>query len=155
MLDVQRFLSSIFKYWQAKVFQWQRCLAAGTIESALGLVGPVSLYCDRVRWQVWSAPSISVWQHVQLSEQVRLCLKSQSKVAIQSEQGDHWWSVSYFEGTQRLKQTSAVDRGGRERGVGGGEGGRLFKIGSHSSAVAADESVCVRQFESSDEVEVN
>ena len=37
----------------------------------VGLVGPVSVYCDRVRWKVWSATSISVWQHVQLSEQIR------------------------------------------------------------------------------------
>ena len=37
----------------------------------LGLVGPVSVYCDWVRWKVWSATSISVWQHVKLSEQIR------------------------------------------------------------------------------------
>ena len=37
----------------------------------LGLVGPVSEYCDPVRWKVWSATSISVWQHVKLSEQIR------------------------------------------------------------------------------------
>ena len=30
------------------------------IESVLGLVGPVSVYCDWVRWKVWSAVSISV-----------------------------------------------------------------------------------------------
>ena len=29
-------------------------------------------YCDWVRWKVWSATSISVWQHVQLPEQVHL-----------------------------------------------------------------------------------
>ena len=39
--------------------------------SALGLVGPVSVYCDWVRWKVWSAASISVWQHVKLSVQIR------------------------------------------------------------------------------------
>ena len=42
----------------------------GIIGSALGLVGPVSVYCDWVRWKVWSATSISVWQHVKLSEQI-------------------------------------------------------------------------------------
>ena len=36
----------------------------------LGLVGPVSVYCDWVRWKVWSATSISVWQHVKLSRSV-------------------------------------------------------------------------------------
>ena len=43
----------------------------GVIGSVLGLVGPVSVYCDWVRLKVWPATSISVWQHVQLSEQVR------------------------------------------------------------------------------------
>ena len=36
----------------------------------LGLVGPVSVYCDWVKWKVSSATCISVWQHVQLSEQI-------------------------------------------------------------------------------------
>ena len=36
----------------------------------LGLVGPVSVYCDWMRWKVWSATSISVWQRVKLSEQI-------------------------------------------------------------------------------------
>ena len=44
--------------------------APGVIRSALGLVGPVSVYCDWVRWNVWSATSISVWQHLKLSEQI-------------------------------------------------------------------------------------
>ena len=43
----------------------------GVIGSVLGLVGPVSVHCDWVRWKVWPATSISVWQHVKLSEQVR------------------------------------------------------------------------------------
>ena len=51
--------------------QWLPCQAPGVIGSALGLVGPVSVYCDWVRWKVWSATSISVWQHVKLSEQIR------------------------------------------------------------------------------------
>ena len=42
----------------------------GVIGSALGLVGPVSVYCDWVRWKVWSATSISVWQHVKLCRSV-------------------------------------------------------------------------------------
>ena len=37
----------------------------------MGLVAPVSVYCDRVRLQVWSATSVSVWQHIQLSRQIK------------------------------------------------------------------------------------
>ena len=33
--------------------QWLPCQAPGVIGSALGLVGPVSVYCDWVRWKVW------------------------------------------------------------------------------------------------------
>ena len=47
------------------------CQVPGVIGSALGLVGPVSVYCDWVGWKVWSATSTSVWQHVKLSEQIR------------------------------------------------------------------------------------
>ena len=32
--------------------QWLPCQAPGVIGSALGLVGPVSVYCDWVRWKV-------------------------------------------------------------------------------------------------------
>ena len=39
--------------------------------SALGLVVPVSIYYNWVRWKAWSATSISLWQHVKLSEQIR------------------------------------------------------------------------------------
>ena len=42
------------------------CQALGVIGSVLGLVGPVSVYCDWVRWEVSSAASVSVWQHVKL-----------------------------------------------------------------------------------------
>ena len=31
---------------------------------------PGAVYCDWVRWKVWSASSISVWQHIKLSEQI-------------------------------------------------------------------------------------
>ena len=41
-------------------FQWLPCQAPGIIGSALGLVGPVSVYCDWVRQKVESATSISV-----------------------------------------------------------------------------------------------
>ena len=51
--------------------QWLPCQASGVIGSALALVGPVSVYCDWVRWKVGSATSVSVWQHVNLSEQIR------------------------------------------------------------------------------------
>ena len=47
------------------------CQVPGVIGSVLGLVGRVSVYCDWVKWKVGSATSISVWQHVQLSEQIR------------------------------------------------------------------------------------
>ena len=36
-----------------------------------GLFGPVSVHCDWVRWKVGSATSISMWQHVNSSEQIR------------------------------------------------------------------------------------
>ena len=51
--------------------QWLPCHAPGVIGSVLGLVGQVSVYCDWVRWKVWSAASVSVRQHVKLSEQIR------------------------------------------------------------------------------------
>ena len=50
--------------------QWLPCQAPGVIGSVLGQAGPVSVYCDRVRWKVWFAASISVWQHVKLSRSV-------------------------------------------------------------------------------------
>ena len=51
--------------------QWLLCQAPGIIGSAPGLVGPVSVYCDWVMQKVGSATSISVWQHVKLSVQIR------------------------------------------------------------------------------------
>ena len=51
--------------------QWLPCQAPDVIGSELGLIGPVSVYCDWVRWKVGSATSISVWQHVKLSVQIR------------------------------------------------------------------------------------
>ena len=51
--------------------QWLPCQAPGVKGLVLGLVGPVSVYCDWVRWKVGSATCISVWQHVKLSEQIR------------------------------------------------------------------------------------
>ena len=54
-----------------KNWQWLPCKAPGAIRSVLGLVGPVSVYCDWMRWKVWSATSISLWQHIKLSEQIR------------------------------------------------------------------------------------
>ena len=50
--------------------QWLPCQALGVIGSVLGLVGPVSVYCDWVRWKVWSATSISVRRHDKLSDQI-------------------------------------------------------------------------------------
>ena len=40
--------------------QWLPCQAPGVIGSVLGLAGPVSVYCDWVRWKVGSATSVSV-----------------------------------------------------------------------------------------------
>ena len=48
-----------------------RLRAPGVKGSVLRLVGSVSVYCDWVRWRVGSATSISVWQHIKLSEQIR------------------------------------------------------------------------------------
>ena len=47
------------------------CQAPGVIGSVLGLAGPMSVYCDWVRWKVGSPTSIPVWQCVKLSEQIR------------------------------------------------------------------------------------
>ena len=55
---------------QKLALQWLPCQAPGVIGSALGLVGPVSVYCDWVRQKVGSATSISVWQHVKLCRSV-------------------------------------------------------------------------------------
>ena len=55
---------------QKLTLQWLPCQAPGIIGSVLGLVGLVLVYCDWVRWKFWSATSISVWQHVKLSEQI-------------------------------------------------------------------------------------
>ena len=56
---------------QKLALQWLPCQAPGVIGSVLGLVGPVLVYCEWVRWKVGSATSISVWHHVKLSEQIR------------------------------------------------------------------------------------
>ena len=45
------------------IIQWLPCQAPGIKWSERGLVGPVSVYCDWVRWKVGSATSISMWQH--------------------------------------------------------------------------------------------
>ena len=39
-----------------KMLQWLRWKASGVIETAQGPVGPVSIYCDRVKHQVWFDP---------------------------------------------------------------------------------------------------
>ena len=53
------------------VLRWLPCQASGVIGSAMGLVGPVSVYRDWVRLHARSATSVSVWQHVPLSAQIR------------------------------------------------------------------------------------
>ena len=42
---------------------WLPCQVPGVIGSVLGLLGLVSVYCDLKRWKVYSATSISAWQH--------------------------------------------------------------------------------------------
>ena len=49
-----------------QLLSWQM---PGMIPSVLGLVGPVSIFCERAWKQVWSATSTLVWQHVNLSSQ--------------------------------------------------------------------------------------
>ena len=46
------------------VRQQRPCQAPGVTGSAMGLVDPVAVHSDRVKQQVGSATSISVWQHV-------------------------------------------------------------------------------------------
>ena len=43
------FLGRVIPVTQKLVLQWLPCQAPGVIGSALGLVGPVSVYCDWVR----------------------------------------------------------------------------------------------------------
>ena len=62
------------------------CQAPGVIASALGLVGPVSVYCNWVRWKIVSAASISVWQQVQLSEQIRPWIHSHVAGTLSNQQ---------------------------------------------------------------------
>ena len=61
----------------------------GVIGSVLGLVGPVSVYCDWVRWTVWCAATISVWQHVKLSEQT-------TKPTRQTELKSHLFELDFI-----------------------------------------------------------
>ena len=44
------------------------------VGTEMGLVGPVSVRYDWMRWRVWTGTSvcISVWQHIKLCEQIRL-----------------------------------------------------------------------------------
>ena len=71
--------------------------------SALGLVGLVSVYCDWVRWKVWSATSISVWQHVKLSEQIRpwdtlACCWDVKQPT--NKQPQYWWNSGVYDHIQ-------------------------------------------------------
>ena len=68
---LRRDFSGVESYQGKLALQWLPYQAPGVIGSVLGLVGPVSVYCDWLKWKVGSATSVSVWQQVQLSEQVR------------------------------------------------------------------------------------
>ena len=57
--------------WTVKTVVTWPPLAALASRTLLGLVGPVSVHCDWLEYRVWSATSISVWQHIHLSEQIR------------------------------------------------------------------------------------
>ena len=54
------FLGRVIPVTSKLALQWLPCQEPGVIESVLGLVCPVSVYCDWVRWKVGSATSISV-----------------------------------------------------------------------------------------------
>ena len=66
------------------------CRAPGVIGSVLGLVGPVSVYCDWVRWKVWSATSISVLQHVHMPEQIVHEMHSHVAGTLSNQQTNSW-----------------------------------------------------------------
>ena len=72
---IPAFTTDLFPGWIQPVTQhWYSsgllCRTPGIIGSALGLVGPVPAYSDWVKQKVWSTTSISVWQHVRLSEEI-------------------------------------------------------------------------------------
>ena len=46
------FLGPVIPVTSKLALQWLPCQAPGVIGLALGLVGPVSIYCDWVRWKV-------------------------------------------------------------------------------------------------------
>ena len=59
----------------------------------------MSVYCDWVRSKVWSAASISVWQHVNLSTQIRpwdtpVCCLEVMEASKQPTDQLHWLRVS-------------------------------------------------------------
>ena len=63
--SIPAYTLGIFPGWVIPVthklaLQWLLCQTLGIIGSSLGLVDPVSVYCDWVRWKVWSATSVSV-----------------------------------------------------------------------------------------------
>ena len=72
LLALRFFRGRVIPVTSKLALHWLPCQSPGVKGSVLGLVGPVSIYCDWVRWKAWSAASISVWQHVKLSEQIRL-----------------------------------------------------------------------------------
>ena len=60
-----------FHDWVMPLVLWELpCLTSAITGSVLGLDCLMSVYCDWLRKPVWSATSVSVWQHVQSSKQV-------------------------------------------------------------------------------------
>ena len=84
--------------------------APGVIESALGLVGPVSVYCDWVRWKVWLATSISVWQQIRPWDTPARCLDVKQQLSKLRVRRKHLpTNTSFLVINLRLTQGSDVN----------------------------------------------
>ena len=70
-LGVDLFTGQVTPVTQNLALQWLPSQAPGVVGSTLGLVGPVSIFCDWARYQVSSAASFSAWQLVHLTKQIR------------------------------------------------------------------------------------
>ena len=66
-----RYTSMLLGRYATNKQQQQPCQAPDIIGSTLGLIDPMSVYRDWVRYKVCSATCISVRQHVHFSEEIR------------------------------------------------------------------------------------